>query len=63
MLTDKTLLKIARRVHSDQLDLGVDLGIDYAEIKQINKSHSEFVEATLNILLVSCPLSAEIDLL
>ena len=52
-LTDRTLLKIARRIHGDQLDLGLQLNIDYAEIQQIKRSHAEFVEATLNILMVN----------
>ena len=52
-LTDRTLLKIARRIHEDQLDLGLQLNIDYAEIQQVKRSHAEFVEATLNILMVS----------
>ena len=44
---------MARRIHGDQLDLGLQLNIDYAEIQQVKRSHAEFVEATLNILMVS----------
>ena len=51
-MTEKTLLKIARQIADDQLDLGIHLDIAHAEIKQINRSHPQFVEATFTILQV-----------
>ena len=46
------MLKTARRISGDQVELGINLGIDYAEVEQIKRSHPQFVEATRNILMV-----------
>ena len=53
-LTDQTLMTIAREIADDQPYLGIHLGIDYDEIEQINERFKHrFVEATINVLLVS----------
>ena len=52
-LTDKALLDIARRISHDQMDLGIELCIDHAEIQQIQRSHPlSCKDATLEILTV-----------
>ena len=54
VLNDKTLLRLAERIHADQPHLGVHLGLKYAEIQRIKSQFPDSLEAALNVLLVRC---------
>ena len=53
ILTERTLLRIAERISSEQVHLGIHLSISHAVVKQIKASHPHHLaEATLDILMV-----------
>ena len=54
LLSDKTLLRLAEKIHADHPHLGVHLGLEYAEIQRIKSQFPDSLEAALNVLLVRC---------
>ena len=52
-LQDRVLRRIAKQIGKDQMDLGLELQLDYHRIEQIQASHKEHVDATFKMLIVS----------
>ena len=52
-LTDKTLRQIARKAHGKLVDLGIELDLDWVDIKTLQREHSDAVDLTFHILMVS----------